>query len=103
MALWKTNSLSDEEKKKLAVCLKMELISSEESDGSDKEDEERASPSILFLGEVRRLPHCLDRKFSKILTRRSVQMTQSRKTGLPSDHPKPDSNGLDLPEWALMV
>ena len=42
VALWKTNALSDEEKNKWAVCLKMELMSSEESDGSD-EDEEKAS------------------------------------------------------------
>ena len=32
MALWKTNALSDEENNKWAVCLKMELMSSEESD-----------------------------------------------------------------------
>ena len=32
MALWKTNALSDEEKNKWAVCLKMELMSSEEND-----------------------------------------------------------------------
>ena len=107
VALWKTNALSDEEKNKWAVCLKMELMSSKESDGSDEEDEEKASftkrPIPWRSEKVTSLFLSLDRKFNKTLTKRSIQMTQSRKTGLPSDRPKPDLNDLDLPDWALNV
>ena len=73
------------------------MMSSEESDDNDGDEE-----STVFV--VRPLPckvnsffSSLDTKFSKNQSNKSAMMTIHRSKSLPSDRPRPSS----VPDWAL--
>ena len=97
-ALKASTSLSIEEKTKYSDLMRIEYMSSEES------DEETGANVRMFV--TRPLPwrsqeataviESLDRKSHRRRSSRALEMVVKRKTGMPSSRGKPEG-----PEWAM--
>jgi len=99
-ALLKTSALTGEEKKKWEVVMRLDVMSSEESDsGSDSDGQNMfiKHPLPWRSDKVNSLFKSLDHKVLKGQSKRSQKMTQSRITGFSSERPQP----VGLPDWAI--
>lgn len=98
-----STSLSNEEKEKINILMKLDYISSEES-ASDSENCEDGFPRRTFVirplawlsDEATTLMSSLDRKASRRRSERGSEMMIKRKIGMPSVRGCPE----DCPEWA---
>jgi len=96
VALRKSTSTSEASKEKWKECLIEEQISSEDSD----EDGTFFVHLLLWRADkVSSFSRSLDRKQDKRRSKKSKVMTFERKTGLPSEHPKPMRGSV--PVWTV--
>ena len=93
----KSTKLSEESKKKWNPVFIADIMSSEESDGTNDEASFTVRPLLWRSDKVTRFFNQLDDKKNNNSTQRSKRMSFKRKMGLPSDRPPPPS----LPTWML--
>ena len=94
--MMKSSALSEETKKKWKPAFVPELISSEESDGTDDDASFTIRPLVWRSDKVTNFFSHLEKKNNNS-TQRNKRMSLKRKVGLPSDRPPPAS----LPEWMI--